>query len=57
MHMLANKLSSEINSIKKWFSHICCEKDYIHQALNTTDESTNTAELPGVLPIYVHMPY
>ena len=48
-----NKLSSEINFIKKLASWngfpISVVKKIILQVLSTTDESTNNAELPGVL--------
>ena len=57
----SNKLSSEINFIKKvasWngFSRYVVKR-IIHQVLNTTDESTNNAESPEVLTIYICMPY
>ena len=58
---LPNKLSSEINFIKKLASWngfpIIVVKNIIHQVLNTTDESTDNAESPGVLTIYVRVPY
>ena len=56
-----NKLSSEINFIKKLASWsgfpILAIKRIIHQVLNTTGESTNNAESPEILTIYLCMPY
>ena len=56
-----NKLSSEINFIKKlayWNSFpTFIAKKIIRQVLNTKDKSTNNAESPGVLTIYISMPY
>ena len=58
---LANKLSSEINFIKKLGSWkgllIFVIKNIIHHVLNTIDKSTNHAESLEVLTIYVHIPY
>ena len=58
---LANKLSSEINFIKKlasWNSLlIFVVKNIIHQVLNTIDGSTNHAESLEVLTNYIRMPY
>ena len=55
------KLSSEINVIKNsacWNSFSrSVVTNIIHQVLNTTEESTDNAESPEVLTIYVCMPY
>ena len=56
-----NKLSSEINFIKKLASRNgfpkFVGKRITNQVLNITDESTDNAESPEVLTIYVRMPY
>ena len=58
---LPNKLSSEINFFKKLASWtgfpIFFIKRIINQVLNTTGESTNNAESPDVLTIYIWMSY
>ena len=56
-----NKLSSKINFIKKLASRNSFSrpvvKSAIYQVLNTTEQSTENAESPEVLTIYVCMPY